>query len=29
MWQLQLGTLLICVVLFYVADRYIIGCDKV
>jgi hypothetical protein len=29
MWLLQLGTLLICAVLFYLADRYIIGCDKV
>jgi len=29
MWQLQLGVLFLFVVLFVLADRYIVGCEKI
>jgi len=29
MWQLQIGVLLICAVMFFLADRYIDGCEKI
>jgi len=29
MWQLQIGVLVILVVMFVLADRYIGGCEKI
>jgi hypothetical protein len=29
MWQLQLGVIVLSVVLFFLADRYIGGCERI
>jgi hypothetical protein len=29
MWQLQIGVLILSLVLFFLADRYIGGCERI